>query len=219
MSRHNLQIEGKFKFSTDIDVSATLFDSSIFLTVNTNNLKFKYDRFELKQIGPHEWGYDLGDSLILRALKTSDFDKGFLKLLEQLTVVGDDVTREKFENRFRSMKTCENSYYVVVVEDLNLNKIVGSITLVNEQKFIRHASSRGRIEDVVVDDSYRGKRLGKLITDFMVLLSKHLGCYKLSLECEDKLRKFYGQFGLVLENNQNFMCIRFQNQPLVKSNM
>jgi glucosamine-phosphate N-acetyltransferase len=203
-----------------MDESTNLFDSAIFQTINIKNLTFKYDTFELTQTGPNgEYGYDLGDQLVLRPLRLGDFDRGFLKILAQLTVVGDDVKREKFESRFRMMKSCPNSYYIVVVEDLKLKKIVGSITLVNEQKFIRHASSRGRIEDVVVDDTYRGKRLGKLITDFMVLLSKHIGCYKLSLECEDKLRPFYSQFGFALENNQNFMCIRFASQPLVKSNM
>jgi glucosamine-phosphate N-acetyltransferase len=53
-------------------------------------------------------------------------------------------------------------YYVTVIEDLRSNKIIGSATLVLEQKFIHGCAVRGRLEDVVVDDTYRGKQLGKL---------------------------------------------------------
>lgn len=53
-------------------------------------------------------------------------------------------------------------YYVTVIEDLRYNKIIGSATLVIERKFIHGCGIRGRLEDVVVDDTYRGKQLGKL---------------------------------------------------------
>lgn len=60
------------------------------------------------------------------------------------------------------MKCCEGTYYVVVVEDVVNNRIAASATLAVEKKFIRHCSARGRVEDVVVDENYRGKQLGKL---------------------------------------------------------
>ena len=173
----------------------TLFDSQIFKNIDLkNDLVNKYDDVKLFKNDDGMYFFDLGDNLVLRSLKIDDFERDYLKLLEQLTVVGDDVNKEKFEDRFSKMKSCLNSYYILVVHDLKTNKIVGSTTLVNEQKFIRHASSRGRIEDVVVDDKYRGKKLGKLLLDFAVVLSKVIGCYKVSLECKDGLKKFYQQF-------------------------
>jgi glucosamine-phosphate N-acetyltransferase len=189
--------------------TATLFNSEIFSKINLNDLVFKYDELKLvkSEINDEYW-FDLGDNLILRSLKIDDFERDYLKILEQLTVVGDDVNKEKFEERFFEMKSCLNTYYVLVVEDLALNKCIASTTLVNEQKFIRHASSRGRIEDVVVDDGYRGKKLGKLLLDFAVVLSKIVGCYKVSLECEDELKGFYGLFGFKLEDKQNYLCRR-----------
>lgn len=53
-------------------------------------------------------------------------------------------------------------YYITVIEDTRYDKIIGSSTLVIERKFIHGCSIRGRLEDVVVDDTYRGKQLGKL---------------------------------------------------------
>jgi len=141
-------------------------------------------------------------------MQRDDFDREYLKLLEQLTIVGDDVTKEKFEERFSQMRACPQTYYVVVIEDLTIEKIVASATLVIEQKFIRHASVRGRVEDVVVNDGYRGKRLGKLLLDLLTHMSKIAGCYKVSLECKDPLKKFYEQFGYQSEECQNYLCKR-----------
>ncbi|WAR19831.1 GNA1-like protein [Mya arenaria] len=144
-----------------------------------------------------------GENLIMRPLQLSDYEKGYMKLLTHLTVVGD-VTKKEFEDRFCKMRGCADSYYVVVVEDTSVGKVIGSVTLAVEQKFIRQCSSRARVEDVVVDDEYRGKQLGKLLLDVAMLLSKKIGCYKVSLECKDKLVPFYEQFGYVA-GEQNYM--------------
>lgn len=60
------------------------------------------------------------------------------------------------------MSGCPGTYYTFVVEDTNTKDIVASCTLAVEKKFIRGCSCRGRIEDVVVDEAYRGRQLGKL---------------------------------------------------------
>lgn len=188
----------------------SLFDTRIFKKIDFNEFLSETDSIKLIRINNNkEYAFDLGNNLILRSLKVDDFDRDYLELLQQLTVVGDDVTKEVFEERFFKMKSCLNTYYILVVEDLTLNKIVGTTTLVNEQKFIRHASSRARIEDVVVDDTYRGKKLGKLLIDMAIKIAKLLGCYKISLECKDELRSFYEKFGLQLEDKQNYLCRRF----------
>ncbi|KAK3718795.1 hypothetical protein QZH41_014056, partial [Actinostola sp. cb2023] len=68
---------------------------------------------------------------------------------------------------------------------------------------------RGRIEDIVVDDSVRGQKIGKLIVETLVLLSEKLGCYKTSLECRDPLLSYYTKFGFVAEQQQNHLVKRF----------
>lgn len=159
----------------------------------------------------HECGFSIdnpADNLVLRPLCSDDYDKGFITLLSQLTVVGD-VTKELFLKRFHAMRSCPDTYYVIIVEDAELGKIVACGTLFVEQKFIHEIASRGRIEDIVVDDSCRGKKIGKLIVETLMLLSEKLGCYKTSLECKDPLLSFYTQFGLKREDQQNHLCKRF----------
>ncbi|XP_076441691.1 putative glucosamine 6-phosphate N-acetyltransferase [Babylonia areolata] len=149
-----------------------------------------------------------GEGLIIRPLALSDFDKGYMQLLQQLTKVGD-VPQEKFEDRFRQMKSCPDTYYIVVIEDTTTTQVIGSASLIKEQKFIHGASARARVEDVVVSDLYRGKQLGKVLLDVLLLLSKEIGCYKISLECKDPMVQFYSLFDLKRPDGQNYMEMRY----------
>ena len=185
-----------------------LFDSSIYTRIKPNEFKFQYEKFELKNADSTEYWFDLGNNLIIRPLQRDDFNKNYMQLLSQLTEIGD-VSQADFERRFDLMKSSLNTYYINVVEDLNQKKIVASLTLVYEQKFIRNTSARGRVEDVVVDKDYRGKQLSKILLDLSCQLSHLLGCYKLSLECKDPLKKLYEQFDFTSEKGQNYLCRRF----------
>lgn len=149
-----------------------------------------------------------GEGLSVRPLALGDFHNGYIQLLKQLTKVGE-ISQEQFEDRFRKMKACPDSYYIVVIEDTALGQTVGSATLVREQKFIHGATARARVEDVVVSDQYRGKQLGKVLLDVLVLLSKALGCYKVSLECTDQMVNFYSMFGFNCDEGQNYMQQRY----------
>ncbi|XP_041969349.1 probable glucosamine 6-phosphate N-acetyltransferase [Aricia agestis] len=147
--------------------------------------------------------------MVVRPLQRSDFDKGFLQLLGQLTSTGN-ISRKQFDERFTQMKN-SGGYYVTVIEDKRNSKIIGAATLTVEQKFIHNCSLRGRLEDVVVNDTYRGKQLGKLIVVTVSLLAQELGCYKMSLDCKDKLIKFYETLGYKMEpGNSNAMNMRFE---------
>merc|ERR1711910_259028 len=112
---------------------------------------------------------------MLRSLCLEDYDRGYLTLLSQLTTVGD-ISRE-------------------VLEDSTLGQVVGAATLVLERKFIHSCGSVGRLEDVVVSDQYRGKQLGKLVVCLASELAVKLGCYKVTLNCADKMIKFYSSLG------------------------
>ncbi|CEF68877.1 Glucosamine 6-phosphate N-acetyltransferase [Strongyloides ratti] len=153
----------------------------------------------------------------LRPLHIDDYNKGYLELLGQLTTTGD-VTETEWIKRFNSMKSTSDgvpqSYYIAVIEDLTTKKIVGSVTLVIEFKFIHHAGCRGRIEDVVTDKNYRGRRISHILNRTLVSLAKELGVYKLSLECKDSLIGFYGNFGFKKDEGNNFLVQRFDRSKL-----
>jgi len=148
--------------------------------------------------------------LLVRPLRSTDYDKGFLQLLGQLTEVGN-ISKEQYLRCFAKMKIA-GGYFVVIVEDLDSGKVIGSASLVMEQKFIHNCALRGRLEDVVVNNNYRGKQLGKLLVTTITQLAKRLHCYKLSLDCRDRLIPFYESLGYKCEpGNANAMNIRFES--------
>ncbi|XP_052127973.1 probable glucosamine 6-phosphate N-acetyltransferase isoform X1 [Frankliniella occidentalis] len=154
-----------------------------------------------------------GEGLRVRPLRRADYRRGFLQLLSQLTSVGD-VSEEQFLKRFDAMQACPNTYYVTVIEDTTNGQVIGASTLVIEQKFIHGCNVRGRLEDVVVNNTYRGKQLGKLIITTVTLLAEELKCYKMTLDCKDKLVPFYSSLGYSIEKgNSNYMQIRFDEAP------
>lgn len=152
------------------------------------------------------------EKYLLRPLRASDYDHGYVDLLRQLTECGT-ITYETFQQRFNQMKQCSDTYFILVIEDLDANqRIVGTATLICEKKFIRQLAIRGRIEDVVIDDRYRGQQLGKILIDLLTQFARdQCTCYKVSLECKDQLVGFYQQFGYKHEDQQNYLCQRFQN--------
>lgn len=150
----------------------------------------------------------------LRSLAISDYHHGYVDLLRQLTECGT-ITAAGFEERFKEMKQCPNTYHILVLQDIQTDhQIVGAATLVCEKKFIRQLATRGRIEDVIVHDRCRGQQLGKLLIALLTQLAREkCDCYKISLECKDQLVSFYEQFGYHHEEKQNYLCQRFKNVP------
>jgi len=110
------------------------------------------------------------------------------------------------------MRAARPSYYYVCVIERD-SRIVASASLVLEWKFIHSAGFRGRIEDVVVDEVERGKRLGNVLIEHLTALGRYLGCYKMSLECKDALTGFYGRCGYAVDAGNNFMVQRFDEKP------
>jgi len=137
---------------------------------------------------------DVEDGLIVRPLAITDFNKGICQLLGQLTEIGN-VDEAKFQERFREMKAAKDVYYVVVIEDVAKSKIIGIATLVVERKFLHDAGKCGHVEDVVVDNTYRGKNLGKRVINQLEHLGISLGCYKIILDCSEKNVAFYEKCG------------------------
>ena len=148
-----------------------------------------------------------GAGLIARPLSRSDYDKGFIELLSQLTKVGD-YTKERFETQFDSMKMLPGMYYVIVIEDPAV-KLVASASLLIEHKFIHGAALRGRIEDVVVDKDHRSLHLGSYLLELLTELSKELGCYKITLDCKPGVEGFYEKCAYTNEG-QMFLSRRFR---------
>ncbi|CAM6089638.1 unnamed protein product [Calypogeia fissa] len=133
---------------------------------------------------------ELQHPFVLRALQQSDFHKGYLQLLEQLTKVGN-ISEEEFTSRLEQVQNAGDSYKIAVIEDLDKKQIVATGTVLIELKFVRNCGKAGHIEDVVVDQSTRGQHLGQRMVEHLTKVAKEVGCYKVILDCSKENVPFY----------------------------
>lgn len=79
----------------------------------------------------------------------------------------------------------------------NSYNILGSITLLIEQKIIHNGGCILHIEDFVVNKIYRGKGIGNILIKYGIDYAKKNNCYKIILDCNDKLEKYYQSYGFI----------------------
>ena len=90
----------------------------------------------------------------------------------------------------------------MVIEDQASSKVIGTATCLVERKFIRGCGKAAHIEDVVVDSSYRGQKLGNRLIQALIEAAKEMGCYKVILDCSESNASFYEKCGLVRKEIQ-----------------
>jgi glucosamine-phosphate N-acetyltransferase len=129
------------------------------------------------------------DTFLIRNIVYSDYDKEYLKLLTQLTYIDPEKIVVNDFNNF--IDTLNNKHLIIVIENININKIVGTITIIIEQKMIHNMGKVCHIEDVVVDENYRGYGLGKILINTATTYALNEKCYKTILDCSEKNVGFY----------------------------
>ncbi|WOG98313.1 hypothetical protein DCAR_0417654 [Daucus carota subsp. sativus] len=130
----------------------------------------------------------------VRKLEISDKSKGFIELLQQLTVC-DSVSDQEFQSCFEEIGSYGDNHVICVIEDGCSQKIIATGSVFIERKFIRNCSKVGHIEDVVVDSNARGMQLGKKIVEYLTDHARAVGCYKVILDCSAKNKAFYEKCG------------------------
>lgn len=128
---------------------------------------------------------------IIRKLRIEDLQNGFLTSLDSLRKASD-IDKTKAEEIFKKIDS--NPDYTIAVAEID-GKIVGSTTLLIEQKFIHKGGLVGHIEDVVVDKNFQGQKIGEKIMKYLLEIAKNQGCYKTILDCTDDVKPFYEKLG------------------------
>lgn len=132
--------------------------------------------------------------MIIRELTKDDFPC-FKYLITQFR-------KTEFEhNEFRETldKITKTSEIWIIEID---GKLLVSGTLIIENKFIHNLCKLGHIEDVIVDETQRGKGLGKIIIQKLLERSEDLGCYKTTLDCSITNTEFYEKCGMEKRGTQ-----------------
>jgi len=139
----------------------------------------------------------------IREIEEDDLEKGFLETLDFLRNTSS-IDKNKAKEILKKIKQNPNHIIYVAIDD---KKIIGSTTLLIEQKFIHDGGLVGHIEDVVVRKDYERNGIGiKLITS-MLERAKEKNCYKTILDCKDDVKQFYERIGFKRESN----CMRYDH--------
>jgi len=133
---------------------------------------------------------------IFRKLEESDYHKNYLQLLSQLTQVGH-ISPEEFTKILAKIQS-----QIWVVEDTAANKIVASASIFLEQKIIHGGGIVAHLEDVVVDEAYRGNQLGQKLIANIVEKARESGAYKIIADCKTELLSFYSKNGFEKRGEQ-----------------
>lgn len=135
--------------------------------------------------------------IIIRKIEDNDLNNGFLESLDSLKLASN-LSKEKARTILK--KITANPDHVIFVAILN-NRIIGSTTLLIEQKFIHDGGLVGHIEDVVVSKEHEGKGIGFKIMQTALEYAKAHGCYKTILDCDDTVKPFYERLGFKRHSN------------------
>ena len=134
----------------------------------------------------------------IRDIVESDIDIGFLESLDSLR---NTSNLDKNTAKEILKKIIENSNHIIHVAEVD-GKIVGSTTLLIEQKFIHEGGKVGHIEDVVVSKEFEGRGIGIKLVTSLLEVARVKNCYKTILDCKDELIPFYERIGFKQESNQ-----------------
>jgi glucosamine-phosphate N-acetyltransferase len=133
-------------------------------------------------------------NFMVRELQHADISNGFLQTLSNLAQVGNSIEDiRKAEKILLEIKSYP--FYKIFVAVKDDGQIIGSTTLLIEQKFIHGGARVGHIEDVSTRRQYVGKGIGTALIHYALRFAKKENCYKVILDCSEKNVQFYKRLG------------------------
>lgn len=130
-------------------------------------------------------------NLQIREIEPTDFKKGYIKLLQKFASYETEITEQYFTNYFVTNPTTK----IVVIEDTTSHEIIGGGTVFCMEKLHNSDNRMGFIQDVVINEKYRGKGLGKKLVNKLYEVGKANKCYKIILNCNPDVEDFYTKLG------------------------
>jgi len=137
------------------------------------------------------WARSSMSDILVREIQIGDLENGFLESMDALRKASDLDPAEA--RRILSGILSDPDHRIFVAE--HAGRIIGSITLLIEQKFIHKGGRVAHMEDVVVTAKMQGKGVGEKMVRHVLDYARSRGCYKTIVDCLDDVRGFYEGVG------------------------
>ena len=137
------------------------------------------------------------DTIIINHLKKTDY-QGYTHLMNQFRSTGTETMSDQEFGKMVDLVLKTGEVYVARIpdpEDMSKFKIVGSVTVLYEQKFINNCAIYGHVEDVIVHEKFRHMGIGSKLIKFAQKQAIEKGCFKVVLACSEEVAPFYIQNG------------------------
>lgn len=127
----------------------------------------------------------------IREIELADCKKGYIELLQNFANYETPVSEKQFTDYIENNETTK----IVVIENIDNNKIIGAGTVFCMEKLHNMENRMGFIQDVVILEKYRKHGLGKLLVNKLYEVGKENRCYKIILNCNPDVVGFYTKLG------------------------
>jgi len=142
---------------------------------------------------------DLHSKIIIEDILANDSNisdhnlENLTNVLSQLTTV--NITDIKLLRNYLTSLNCheQNKKYILVVK--YNEQIIGTGSILLENKIIHNLGKVGHIEDIVIDKNFRGFGIATKLVEKLIEIGKNENCYKIILEASNNVRKFYEKLG------------------------
>src|SRR5215472_3214667 len=130
----------------------------------------------------------------VREISVTDLGRGFFETLSNLAPVGR--ISEEHENAKKVLQEITtNPFHKIFVAVKNDGEIVGSNTILIEQKFIRNGGRLAHNQDLAIKKGYEGMGIAKALVDRSLGFARRMKCYKVIVECAEENVPFHEKFG------------------------
>lgn len=117
-----------------------------------------------------------------------------------------NITVDYFNNFIKNILNKYHNIYVLENKDL----VIGFGTLILEHKLTHDGCIMAHIENIIIDENYRNKGFGNFLIKELIDICKKEKCYKVILNCDSNLEKFY--------KKNNFTSNKLSMELLIKEN-
>lgn len=115
------------------------------------------------------------------------------------TLINSNISENDYNNFINEVL---HEDHLIIILKLNKN-LIGTGTLLIEKKLTYGGCKMGHIENILIDENYRGNGYGELLVNHLLKLCKEKKCYRVDLNCNSELENFYKKMNL----KQKHICM------------
>lgn len=136
---------------------------------------------------------------MLKSIKDINITQKFYNEFINLVKTFRD-TNINYNEFIKYIDDLSNFHDIFLLIDEESENIIGCVTILLEQKLIHNLNFVCHIEDLIINNNYKNKGFGSIILDYIKEYVREKKCYKIILNCNNDIKKFYIKNNFISKN-------------------